>query len=41
MKHVGGFHSVDGDDVGGSVAIDGEVLPRPTDDPEGALVWLL
>ena len=41
MEQVRRFHSVDGDNVGSLVAVDGEVLPRPTNDLKGAVVRLL
>ena len=41
MEQVHRFHSVDGDNVGNPVAVDGEVLHRSTDDFKGSLVLLL
>ena len=38
MEKVRRFHSVNGDNVESSVAVDGEVLSRPANDFKGALV---
>ena len=32
VEQIGRFHSVDGDNIGSPIAVDGKVLPHPTDD---------